>query len=332
MDNQLDLFSSPRPDEPTAPIGPATAAPELQDLAGKLPPAIHLGTSSWYFPGWAGIVFDRKVGIQMVRREGLRAYSHHPLLRTVGVDRTFYAPLPATEFARYAKQVPDGFRFLVKAPSLFLTPKLSGERGRPGSDNPHFLDAVGTAEKFIAPCLDGLGSKAGPLVFQFSPMGTSITAAPHNFAEALLCFLAALPRGPLYAVELRDAALFTQDYIDALRAAGALHCVSVHPRMPDVSTQTQLALPTADAPLVARWNLHRGFKYEEAKERYAPFDRLIDEDPHTRAALAKLCARTHRAGQPAYVIINNKAEGSAPLSVFKLAVAIVEELGAHSRA
>ncbi len=282
MGNQLNLFSSPRRDEPSAPIGPATITPALRKFARRLPPDIHLGTSSGYFPGWAGIVFDRKVNIQIVRREGLRAYGQHPLLRTVGVDRTFYAPLPAAEFARYAEQVPEGFRFLVKAPKLFLTPPPGGERGRPSGGSAHFLDAVGAAEKFVAPCLEGLGAKAGPLLFQFSPLGKAISAAPQAFAQALNRFLAALPKGPLYAVELRDAALFTRDYIDALGAAGALHCVSGHPRMPEVAIQAQLAMPAADAPLVVRWNLSGGFKYQDAKDRYAPFDQLVDEDPDTR--------------------------------------------------
>ncbi|MDQ3259684.1 MAG: DUF72 domain-containing protein [Pseudomonadota bacterium] len=329
VDNQLPLVSSALRNDLAAAVGPATVTPELSKLARKLPPAIHLGTSSWYFPGWAGIVFDRKVGIQTVRREGLRAYGQHPLLRTVGIDRTFYAPIPAAEFARYAEQVPDGFHFLVKAPKVFLTPPRGGEHDGPDANSPHFLDATGATKKFVAPCLEGLGEKAGPLVFQFSPLGKVITNAPQEFAQALNRFLSSLPNGPLYAVELRDAALFTQDYVEALRAAGAHHCVSVHPRMPDVSTQAQFVMPSMDAPLVVRWNLHGGFNYKDAKDRYAPFDRLVDEDSDNRTALAKLCARSHRAGQAAYVIINNKAEGSAPLSVFKLAAAIVNELGAR---
>lgn len=330
MNNQSDLFPLSPPDAPVPPIGPAAVAPALRELARKLPPDIYLGTSSWYFPGWAGIVFDRKASEQIVTREGLRAYAQHVLLRTVGIDRTFYAPLPAVEFARYAGQVAEPFRFLVKAPSVFVTPRLRDRRGYLGGDNPSFLDPVGTLEKFITPVLEGLGPKMGPLLFQFSPMGKAISNAPKQFAQSLFRFFSALPKGPLYAVELRDATLFTREYVDGLRAAGAQHCVSGHPRMPDVATQAQLALTAADAPLVARWNLHGGFKYEEAKDRYAPFDQLVDEDTDTRAALAKLCARSHRAGLSSYVIINNKAEGSAPLSVFKLAAAIIDELDSHA--
>ena len=50
-------------------------------------------------------------------RHGLPAYSKHPLLKTVCIDRTFYAPLARDDYRAYAEQVPDRFRFVVKAPS-----------------------------------------------------------------------------------------------------------------------------------------------------------------------------------------------------------------------
>jgi hypothetical protein len=77
-------------------------------------------------------------------------------------------------------------------------------------------------------------------------------------------------------------------------------------------------------PFIARWSLHSGFRYEDAKARYQPFNRLIDEDPDGRMALAEECQSAAQAGQPAFVIINNKAEGSAPLSIGKLAAAMAE--------
>ena len=58
--------------------------------------------------------------------------------------------------------------------------------------------------------------------------------------------------------------------------------------------------------------------------RSEPFNQLVDEDPATRAALAELAARYALAGQPVVIAINNKAEGSAPLSCVELARAIIE--------
>lgn len=70
---------------------------------------MRLGTSSWSFPGWAGIVYDHSVSTATLARRGLAAYARHPLLRTVGVDRTYYGPITAEDFAAYAAAVPDEF-------------------------------------------------------------------------------------------------------------------------------------------------------------------------------------------------------------------------------
>jgi len=74
---------------------------------------------------------------------------------------------------------------------------------------------------------------------------------------------------------------------------------------------------------VARWSLNAGFKYADAKARYFPFNRLVDEDLDSRASLAAACLRAIEANHPAFVVINNKAEGCAPLSIEKLAAHIV---------
>jgi uncharacterized protein YecE (DUF72 family) len=94
-----------------------------------------------------------------------------------------------------------------------------------------------------------------------------------------------------------------------------------------VARQAERTRAAAAPALVVRWMLPPGLGYEEARVRYAPFDRLVDEDVPTRASLARLCAAAVGRGQPAFVIINNKAEGSAPLSALKLAESIVRGQG-----
>ena len=144
-------------------------------------------------------------------------------------------------------------------------------------------------------------------------------------------FLGRLPHGPLYAIELRDPALITDAYLQALHGSGAHHCLGLHPRMPVASEQARATGLAHAGPLVVRWNLHQGFGYEEAKARYQPFTRLVDEDIPNRVSLARLCLDAVGRGQPAFVIANNKAEGSAPLTLFKLAEQIVTA-AAHAKA
>ena len=116
----------------------------------------------------------------------------------------------------------------------------------------------------------------------------------------------------------------------ALKDADARYCLGIHARMPAAEEQLPLLRALWPGPLVARRNPHAGLAYVEARANYAPFNRLIDEDLATRATLAKVAAATlakvaaatARAGYPVYIIANNKAEGSAPLTLIKLAQAI----------
>ncbi len=78
-------------------------------------------------------------------------------------------------------------------------------------------------------------------------------------------------------------------------------------------------------PLIMRWSLHSGFRYEQAKAKYEPFDAIVDEDRETPAALAELAVRYAIADQPVVIAANNKAEESAPLTYFELAREIAEE-------
>jgi uncharacterized protein YecE (DUF72 family) len=312
----------------------APPSPELLALAAELPPQVHLGTSTWSFPGWNGIVYGDDYSNSKLSREGLTAYGAHPLLRTVSIDRSFYQALTVTEYLRYAQQVPEHFRFIVKAPMTITDATVRAERGEPVSLNPCFLNAQMAIDEFVTPCLEGLGPKAGALVFQLSPLPDPMLAQPAAFIERLAEFLTALPKlpdGTCYAIEIRDASLLTPRFIRTLKAARVRYCVGIHARMPDPLRQAAaLALLDGEpaGPLIVRWSLHGGFKYEQAKAKYEPFNQLVDQDPTTRAALAELAARYALAGQPVVIAINNKAEGSAPLSCMELARAIIE---AYSR-
>lgn len=325
MADQLSLFSAPEPQRPTAQdsatVGPAAVPHDITELSRQLPRELHLGTSSWFFPGWQGLVWDRAAPEATLARTGLQAYSRHPLLKTVCIDRSFHAPLARAQYAAYAEQVPERFRFVVKAPSSCTAAWTRPEGGKPVS-NPGFLDLRLALETFVEPCCAGLGAKAGVLLFQFPPLGRARLREPARFAARLHAFLSALPRGPLYAVELRDAALLTRPLFAALNQSGVRYCVAVHPRMPAIAAQAAAMAGFGPGPLVVRWNLNARHEYEAAKARYSPFDRLVDEDISTRESIARLVLAPLAAGHQAFVIANNKAEGSAPLTLAKLAASI----------
>ncbi len=336
MSRQPGLF-----EEPAAPRRQKPAAGDVQPSwdspllgAPALPPQIRLGTSSWFFPGWRGLVYDGVHPQTALSKKGLAAYAQIPLLRTVSLDRTFYAAITTIEYARYATQVPDGFSFVVKAPAMVCDAVMRGEDGRGRVANPHFLDAAIAAREFVVPCLEGLGDKAGPLVFQVSPLPRGLVEEAPLLIDRLATFFHALPqqlgpRHPIYALELRNAELLTPRLMRMLKEAGVRYCVGLHDRMPEVERQAAaLKALDGDEPgdLVVRWNLHRGFLYQAAKQRYEPFDRLVDEDPETRRTLARMAAEAFKAKRRVWITANNKAEGSAPLSILKLAEEISQAL------
>lgn len=307
-------------------VAPADFSEELVELGRVLPEDVYLGGSTWSFPGWRGLVYEGKHSESKLSHEGLAAYGQHPLLRCVGVDRTHYTPIAAKDFAEYAAQVPDHFRFVVKAHEACTIsrwpdrPRYGDQRGQV---NPLFLDPAYAADQVVAPFVEGLGLKAGALLFQFAPQDLGV---PDRFADELRRFLCALPRGPVYAVEVRNREILTPAYADALAEARACHCHNVHPRMPDVLTQSRLAgtdRPRTPITLV-RWLLGPGMTYEQAGRLYAPFNRLVSPDEAARKALTRLAHNALAAGRPFVCTVNNNAEGCAPLSIEGLAQRIVE--------
>lgn len=335
---QLSLFEEPAEVSRDLPAGPprraspgaVEAADHVRDLADRMPSGVFLGTSSWSFPGWAGIVYDREWSKARLARQGLAAYARHPLLRSVGIDRTYYAPIGAKDFAAYAAAVPSDFRFLVKAHeecTVARFPNHDRYGVNRGAKNGRFLDPDYAVDVVVGPAVEGLGDRAGVLLFQFPPQSYTWLGGVERFAEKLHAFLTLLPTDVLYAIELRNAELLTIEYRDALRDAGACHCFNVHPSTPDPVSQRRLLEWDGGPATVVRWMLGSGFAYEAARERYQPFNRIVDEDTGSRENIAELCVNAVARQRRAFVIINNKAEGSAPLSAVRLAERIVTSTG-----
>jgi uncharacterized protein YecE (DUF72 family) len=322
-------------------VQPAVHGAALHTLAAALPPRLRLGTSSWSYPGWAGLVWERTYPESTLSRQGLTAYAQHPLLRSVCIDRGFYRPLTEAQFARYAAQVPGDFRFVVKAPALVTDAQIRGESGEGRQPNPLFLDPTVATNEFVLPALAGLGHKLGALVFQLSPLPFAQLQRLPLLLERLRALLKALPDvrsatpDGVIAVEVRDPEWLSPTIAPALaavlREAGATYCLGLHAKMPRMADQLPLLRALWPGPLVCRWNLnplHGAHGYEDAQREYGPYDRIHDVDADTRELIVRTVRGITGAGQNAYVTISNKAEGCAPLS----AVALAEMLAGQTRA
>lgn len=326
--------------------GPVSAEPpdpELVRTAQKMPRGIYLGTSSWNFPGWRGIVWSGSSALTQLSQQGLTAYALHPIFKTVGIDRGFYRPLPSKAYHDYAAQVPESFRFLVKAPQIVCDSVLRDRMGRPTGANPDYLNVARAMDEFVHPAIEGLGTKAGVLVFELSSMPRNALydkSAQYAAIDAMADFFSQIKskmptQSVTAAVEMRTRTLLTPRWVKAMATSGVRPVISLHPTMPNVMRQTDM-LRLYDAPdvtegewlaagdIVVRWSLAADGTYAGLKEDWAPFDRIRREDIVSREGIVWLLKLAARSGVRAFVVANNKAEGCAPLTMRAIAESLTQ--------
>ncbi len=285
-----------------------------------LTPLIRLGTSSWAYEGWQGLVYHRSYPKSRFNQDTLAEYATYafdgaPLFSTVGIDHSFYRPASAKQLAHYAEQVPGDFRFCSKVweeitiPAYANLPRYGARAGKP---NPRFLDASAFCDLVLAPAQAGLGEKLGPLIFEFQRWGLEPTA----FLNALDQFLGTLPPGPPYATEVRNPAILGLRYRDILRAHGVAHVYNHWTAMPPLSDQHRLLENTFTAPFVVfRLLTPLGVAHEKAIERYKPYDRIVQAQPRMRQDTIALVHQAVAEGKSAFALVNNRAEGCAPQTI-----------------
>ena len=225
--------------------------------------------------------------------------------------------------------------FVVKAPALVCDAVMRDEEGRGKVPNPHFLDAAIAAREFVVPCLEGLGAKAGPLVFQVSPLPRGLVEEASMLIERLAAFFAALPRElgkqrPLYALELRNAELLTPRLMRMLARAGrallrrparphargrAAGDGAGGPRRRGAGRPGGALEPAPRLPLPGRQAALRAVRQAGRRGPGNP----PDPGPHGRRAPSRPGARS---GSPP----TTRPRASAPLSLLKLAEEIANNL------
>ena len=314
--SQLDLFD-------TSPAGPDATLDaiyaEAATLAGRIDPLIRLGTSSWSFPGWRGIVYSRERTQTALARDGLREYARHPLLRTVGIDRSFYAPIPDEDLQRYAEQLPDGFLACAKAGASVTSAVKPGTRGATPEANPDFLSAPLFVEEMLTPFARHFQRFTGPFVLEFPPLPRGVHLSAAEFLGGLDQFLGALPRDFRYAVELRERSWLTPAYAALLTRHAAGHVYNYWSAMPMPLEQATVVPPESLSHLVVRLLLPPGTRYEQQRDAFRPFDRIHAPDPVMRQQVVEIARRSAGRGSDVFVLVNNKAEGSSPLTVMEIA-------------
>ena len=318
MSDQIPLFDfEPEVENDPSVEAVAQVHQEARKIVADLPDQIRFGTSSWSFPGWKGIVYSGSVSSSALAKNGLRQYAAHPLLRTVGIDRSYYAPIPVEDLRRYAEQLPGGFQGCAKAPAGVTSTII----GPPGSDapNPDFLSVDRLIDEQLQPFSLAFREHVGPFILEFPPFPRGSRMEPAEFHARLDRFLEQLPRDFQYAVELRDERLLTTEYRAILARHGIGHTYNYWSAMPGLMAQARIVPPEELPFAVIRLLLKPGTWYQEQRERFEPFNALVAPDALMRHDVVELSDRVLTTGRKLWVLVNNKAEGSSPLSIMELA-------------
>jgi uncharacterized protein YecE (DUF72 family) len=322
-DDQLSFFAPLEP--PPLPRVEAFVPEADRELAARLPRSVRLGTSSWAYPGWAGTMFAGAPSEAALAATGLRAYAENPLFRTVGIDRSYYRPLSVDELAAYAAQLPERFFAVSKIPRDLTTAVFADHPSHgalAGKRNVDFLDPTKVLDLVIAPYEKAFAPHAGPFLFELAPAPRGAVPPADDVVAAIDRLLAALPRRFSYAFEVRNRELLTADYFAVLRRYGAAHVFNFWTRMPTVGEQLEIPGALTARFAVARILLPPGARYDDNRERFGAFDRVVEPQLAMRSDVARLAHACVEGGRPLFVLVGNKAEGSAPWTVRALAEAI----------
>ena len=289
---------------------------EIRALAAKVPEQILFGTSTWTYPGWAGLVYHRHYPKSAPAARMLEEYARFPLFRTVGIDSSFYRPPSANTLEAYRKALPAGFPCVSKVWEQITVHTYSGLRDGPrGELNPDYLNAELFLSEMYEPYQRHFEDHAGPFVFEFQ---ATSRLDPQQFANRLDEFFGKLPRERQYGVEVRNEEFLTAAYFAVLREHGVAHVFNSWTRMPTIGTQLDMAESITSTFMVARVLLRPGMNYDEAVDAFSPYDRIREPNLEMRSDITRLIDRARAMRIPAYILVNNRAEGSAPQTIMEI--------------
>ncbi|HTF34234.1 MAG TPA: DUF72 domain-containing protein [Myxococcota bacterium] len=160
---------------------------------------IAAGTSGFAYKEWKGTFYPKDLPSARM----LRFYADR--FATVEINHTFYRLPRAELLAGWAKEVPAGFSFALKAPRRIThVQRLAGAE-----------DALRAFER----AAEALGTKRGPTLYQLPPYLRKDMPRLREFLELL-------PAVDRAAFEFRHASWFDEEVYGLLRERGAALCIA----------------------------------------------------------------------------------------------------------
>jgi len=164
-----------------------------------------VGTSGYSYKEWKGSFYPEK----LPAKDMLRFYSER--LSTVEINATFYRMPQKSMLENWKEQVPDTFRFSLKAPQRITHFKRLKETDE---DTKYFFETVSILE-----------GQLGVVLFQLPPN-------MKKDLPRLEAFVNTLPQQPPAAFEFRHPTWFDDDVLELLRSQNRALVVSDTDDMP----------------------------------------------------------------------------------------------------
>jgi uncharacterized protein YecE (DUF72 family) len=279
---------------------------------------LRIGTCSWRFPSWHGLVYPAPKGINY-----LKAYTEH--YDTVEIDRWFWSlfgedsirlPEPA-DVHEYRRSVPDDFVFTVKAPnSVTLTHFYKKAKTDPLLENPHFLSP--SLFRAFLTMLDPLGETLGPVMFQFEYLNRQKMPSQSRFQELFEAFSEHLPTGYRYGIEVRNGRYLNRSFFEFLSQVGLSPVLLQGYWMPPITAVYKdwrdLIIQHETVVIRLLGPDRKGIEKQTGKR----WNQIVAPRDEELAAIVEMVEDLLERGVNVYLNVNNHYEGSAPLTIERI--------------
>lgn len=175
---------------------------------------IHIGIGGWDYDPWRETFYPPGLPkAKQLEHVGRR-------LTATEVNATYYRTQKPETFARWAKSVPDGFRFALKASRFCTNRRVLGEAA----------ESIG---KFCAQGFTELGDKLGPILWQLAP-------TKRYDPDEIAGFLGLLPVRQdgialKHALEVRHESFRDREFATQARDAGVAIVFADHETYPEIA-------------------------------------------------------------------------------------------------
>lgn len=271
-------------------------------------PGLRVGTCSWKYPSWKGLVYSRAAGIDYLA-EYARKYT------SVEVDQWFYTLPDPKIAAEYAAATPDNFQFTIKLPNALTLTHLRRTKGETRArPNPDFLSPRLFEE--VLGLLEPLRAKIGMLMLQFEYLTTQKMPTQAEFLARLGPFFDAVPRSLPCAIESRNPQWLDQRHFEFLSEKGLSHVFLQGYYMPPiVETYRKFGHLLRSASVVRLHGTDRAGIEQATGESWHSIVAPKDDE---LSQIVEMIRDMRGRSLTVYLNVNNHYEGSAPLTIERI--------------